>query len=172
MNNIILCGFMGCGKSTVGTLLARRLEMEYADLDAEIEAQAGMAIPSIFAEYGEAHFRDLEHAAIRCLAARVGCVVSTGGGALTYPRNVSALSPRDLVVFLDAPFESCWERIRESDRPIVRRGTRAELREIFDARRPVYLAAANAVVDASAAPEAVAEVVARLRIGRQDDPSP
>ena len=170
MNNIILCGFMGCGKTTVGTLLARRLGMEYADLDAEIEAEAGMAIPAIFAEYGEARFRDLEHEAVRALAGRADCVVSTGGGALTYPRNREALSPRDLVVFLDAPFDACLERIRGSDRPIVRRSSPEELRALFDARRPAYLAAANAVADASAGPEAVAEAVARrallsLRIG-------
>ena len=166
MNNIILCGFMGCGKTTVGTLLARRLGMEYADLDAEIEAEAGMAIPAIFAEYGEARFRDLEHEAVRALAGRADCVVSTGGGALTYPRNREVLSPRDLVVFLDAPFDACLERIRGSDRPIVRRSSPEELRALFDARRPAYLAAANAVADASAGPEAVAEAVARLRAER------
>ena len=166
MNNIILCGFMGCGKTTVGTLLARRLGMEYADLDAEIEAEAGMAIPAIFAEYGEARFRDLEHEAVRALAGRADCVVSTGGGALAVPRNVSALSPRDLVVFLDAPFDACLERIRGSDRPIVRRSSPGELRALFDARRPAYLAAANAVADAAAGPEAVAEAVARIRAER------
>ena len=166
MNNIILCGFMGCGKTTVGTLLARRLGMEYADLDAEIEAEAGMAIPAIFAEYGGARFRDLAHEAVRALAGRADCVVSTGGGALTYPRNREVLSPRDLVVFLDAPFDACLERIRGSDRPIVRRSSPEELRALFDARRPAYLAAANAVADASAGPEAVAEAVARIRAER------
>lgn len=144
--------------------------MEYADLDAEIEAEAGMAIPAIFAEYGEARFRDLEHEAVRALAGRADCVVSTGGGALTYPRNREALSPRDLVVFLDAPFDACLERIRGSDRPIVRRSSPEELRALFDARRPAYLAAANAVADASAGPEAVAEAVARIRAERGPAP--
>ncbi|MFR9189526.1 MAG: shikimate kinase [Anaerotruncus massiliensis (ex Togo et al. 2019)] len=92
MNNIILCGFMGCGKTTVGTLLARRLGMEYADLDAEIEAEAGMAIPAIFAEYGEGAFPRPRARAVRALAGRADCVVSTGGGALTYPRNREVLS--------------------------------------------------------------------------------
>lgn len=165
MNNIILCGFMGCGKTTVGRLLAGRLGMDYIDLDAEIEARTGMSIPSIFAEYGEARFRDLEHDAVKRLAARSGCVVSTGGGALTFPRNRAALSPRDLVVFLDAPFEACWARIKDSDRPIVRRSAPAELREIYDARRPAYLAAANAVVDAAASPETVALEIVRLNKG-------
>lgn len=94
-----------------------------------------------------------EHEAVRALAGRADCVVSTGGGALTYPRNREALSPRDLVVFLDAPFDACLERIRGSDRPIVRRSSPEELRALFDARRPAYLAAANAVADASAGPK-------------------
>ena len=67
MNNLILCGFMGCGKTTVGKLLAKRLGLEYIDLDDEIIREAGMPIPDIFSIYGEAHFRDLEHEAVHNL---------------------------------------------------------------------------------------------------------
>lgn len=160
MKNLILCGFMGCGKTTVGRRLARLAEMEYIDLDTEIEAEAGIPIPDIFAQFGEERFRDLEHEAVRSLSGRVRCVVSTGGGAMTFPRNMEAVDPRDHVVFLDAPFEVCLRRIENSDRPIVRRSTPEQLRELFEARRAAYLRASSFVVDGSLPPpEAAAQIL-------------
>ena len=81
MNNLILCGFMGCGKTTIGWQLARQLELEYLDLDEQIQQENGCTIPELFQRFGETHFRQLEHEAVAGLAKRVNCVVSTGGGA-------------------------------------------------------------------------------------------
>lgn len=159
MENLILCGFMGSGKTTSGRLLATRLCMEYLDLDASIEQEAGKPIPHIFAQEGEQAFRDLEHAAICALAQRRRCIVSTGGGAMTYPRNVAAVSPSDIVVFLDADFETCYRRIEHSDRPLVRSNSPEGLRRLFEARREAYLHAASVVVDAAPPPGAVADAV-------------
>lgn len=161
MKNIILCGFMGCGKTTIGRLLARRLGMEYLDLDAVIEEQAGCPIPEIFARDGEAAFRELEHEAVAHLAKRIRCIVSTGGGALTYERNVKAISPEDRVVFLDASFEACYERIYRSERPLVRNNSKAELEALFAARRPLYMAAATLCADANGQPQAVTDFLVR-----------
>ena len=164
MHNLILCGFMGCGKTTVGWQLARKLDLEYVDLDAEIEREAGMPIPQIFSKYGEPAFRDLEHHAVAGLARRINCVVSTGGGTLTYPRNVEVIDRKhDLVVFLDAGFDVCYERIKDSDRPLVRSNSQEQLRQIFEQRRPLYLAAAGLRVDAGAGAQQVADEIIRLR---------
>ncbi|MEM1485212.1 shikimate kinase [Oscillospiraceae bacterium PP1C4] len=162
MNNLILCGFMGCGKTTVGKLLSRRLRMEYIDLDAELEAEAGMPIPEIFAQYGEAYFRELEHEAIKGLAKRIRCVVSTGGGAMTFARNVSAIDRRDAVVFLDAAFETCYARIKDSDRPIVRRSTAQALHELFLKRRAAYLCCSSFCVDANLPAEQLVDTIILL----------
>lgn len=162
MENIILCGFMGCGKTTVGKLLAQALDMEYLDLDAMIEETAGKPIPRIFSEDGEDAFRDLEHEAVLSLARRIRCVVSTGGGAMTYPRNVRAVSPEDRVVFLDADFPTCYQRIRYSTRPLVRNNSRQALEEIFQQRRTKYLAAAAVTADAALPPLKVAQTIQSL----------
>lgn len=163
MNNIILCGFMGCGKTTVGKVLARMLAMEYIDLDTEIQQDAGLTIPDIFAQYGEAHFRDLEHVAVKGLAKRISCVVSTGGGAMTFERNTTAISPHDMTVFLDASFETCYERIRESDRPLIHNNTPQQLAELFERRRVIYRAACAFTVDGDPPAEEVSREIIRLR---------
>lgn len=166
MNNIILCGFMGCGKTTVGTLLARRLGWSMPTSTPKSRRRRAWRSPP--SSPNSARRVSATSSTRRSGPSRAARTASSrpGGGALTYPRNREALSPRDLVVFLDAPFDACLERIRGSDRPIVRRSSPEELRALFDARRPAYLAAANAVADASAGPEAVAEAVARIRAER------
>jgi shikimate kinase len=165
LNNLILCGFMGCGKTTVGKLLAKRLGLEYIDLDDEIIREAGMPIPDIFSIYGEAHFRDLEHEAVHNLARRVNCVVSTGGGAMTFDRNIEAIDQRDLVVFLDAPFEVCYSRIKDSDRPILRQNTPEQFQALFARRREAYRKAAQngLTIDAGRSADEVAADIALLR---------
>lgn len=159
MNNIILCGFMGSGKTVVGKRLARALEMEYIDLDAEIESQAGKPIPEIFAESGEEGFRRLEHEAVCALSKRVRCVVATGGGALTFSHNVQAIDQQDSVVFLDADFAVCYERIRDSDRPLVRKNDKDSLRELYWTRYTAYRKAAAIAVNANSACDAVVEAI-------------
>jgi len=155
---IVLCGFMGCGKSTVGRVLARRLGCDFIDMDSYIEARAGRAIPQIFSEDGEEGFRELEHRAARELAAKENTVVASGGGALLFARNVQAFSPC-AVVFLDVPFEVCYRRIRDSSRPLVRQNSREAMLALYERRRPLYLRAASLRVAGELAPEAAADAV-------------
>lgn len=159
MHNIILCGFMGCGKTTVGRLLSRQLEMEYIDLDSEIEAEEGLSISDLFSRFGELYFRDLEHQAIKALTRRINCVVSVGGGAMTFPRNVAALDQGDTLIFLDASFDRCYERIKRSDRPIVRGSSPDRLHALFDDRYPLYLSAATLRIDADLPAAKVADKI-------------
>ena len=83
--NIILCGFMGCGKSTIGNLLSRKAGMAFIDLDRYIEKQEGKTVSEIFADSGEAHFRMLERSASKTLGAKNGLVIACGGGTVIDP---------------------------------------------------------------------------------------
>ena len=141
--NIILCGFMGSGKTTLGKLLARRLGMEFVDMDDVIVRNEGMCVPEIFAQRGEAGFRDAEHKAAVQLAASRGLVLATGGGALTFARNAEALRRSGTVVFLNPGFEVCYTRIRKTDRPLVQGNTKSQLRQLYRVRTEQYRRAAH-----------------------------
>lgn len=155
---IVLCGFMGCGKSTVGRELARRLGYEFIDMDSYIEERAGRRIPRIFQEDGEAGFRELEHLAALELASRAGAVIASGGGALLFPRNAEAFSGCS-VVFLDVPFEECYRRAAGSDRPLIRQNSREEVSALYEKRYPLYCAAASLRIAGSMPPGETARAV-------------
>ena len=101
MRNLILCGFMGCGKTTVGRRLARLTGRRFVDMDAVIEEEAGMRVKEIFDRYGEADFRRREREACAALAAAEGLVIAAGGGALTFPENAAALAATGVIVLLE-----------------------------------------------------------------------
>ncbi len=118
--NIVLVGFMGTGKTTVGRLLSKQTGMPLVDMDSMIEERAGKAITKIFAEDGEAHFRTLERAIVRELSAKGGQVVSTGGGIVLDPDNIPDYEKSGLVVCLLASAETILERVRHDDtRPLL-----------------------------------------------------
>ena len=145
MNHVFLCGFMGCGKTTVGRAAARLAGVSFIDLDKVIAAQAGKTIPEIFAEDGEACFRDLEASLLAEEAASARpSIVATGGGALVSPSNAALCRKHGSVVFLDVPFEVCYSRIhRDPNRPVAAARSREELSELFEQRRGHYLAGSS-----------------------------
>lgn len=106
MNNIVLCGFMGCGKSTVGKNIARKSGRKFLDMDSYIEEKAGMTVSEIFEKYGEEKFRDMEHDACVELSGLEGLVIASGGGAFTFKRNVEASRARTRLFFLMFRWES------------------------------------------------------------------
>ncbi len=165
---IFLCGFMGCGKSTVGARLAKTLDCPFVDMDAYIEEQAGMTIPEIFAQYGEPHFRDLETQAIRELAERDG-IIACGGGAMLREENAQIAAAHGVVMYLDVPFHVCYYRIADSDRPIVRRSTREELEALYNTREPIYRRHSTHTADASRTPAAAAAAVLEVLGLSQND---
>lgn len=140
IRNVALIGFMGCGKSTVGQALARRLDFEFVDTDRVIEALAGRSIPEIFAREGEAAFRARERALVESLAARERVVIATGGGVGAQPDLLESLKSHALVVWLWASPETLWERCRQqTHRPLLQvPDPLARLRELLAAREPVY----------------------------------
>lgn len=146
MNNIVLCGFMGSGKTVVGKELAKILGVKFVDTDELIEEEQGVAIKAIFAAHGEDYFRDLEYEMCKKVAEMNGVVVSTGGGAMTFKRNVDAIKEGSKVVFLDASFDVICDRIGDSTtRPLFQDKEKAK--KLYDERKDKYLSAADCVIN-------------------------
>ncbi len=161
---IFLCGFMGCGKSTIGEKLAQKLNCNFIDMDDYIEQKANMTIPEIFEQFGEPHFRDLETQAVKELSTQEG-VISCGGGAMLREVNAQIANANGFVVLLDVPFRTCYYRIADSDRPIVRKNTRQQLEDLYNKRYIIYKKHASHIVDASHSPSAaVNEILNALSI--------
>ena len=119
-DNVILVGFMGAGKSSVGRILATRLGRCFVETDEMITATEGRPIPEIFAEKGEAHFRALEDEAVRLLALKRGDVIATGGGLPCGAGRAEALRAIGTVVWLSGDFAALYERaLRGGDRPML-----------------------------------------------------
>jgi shikimate kinase len=152
LRRIVLTGFMGAGKSTTGRLLAARLDWTFLDLDAHLEARAGLSVPEIFARHGEDHFRRLESSALASALALPNTVLALGGGtpeALTN-RLLLEQTPGTLTVFLDAPFPVLFDRcvLQAVSRPVLADPVLAQAR--FDLRHPLYRRLARHTVDTSA----------------------
>jgi len=142
MSNVIVTGFMGTGKTAVGREVARRLDRPFVDMDAEIETRAGKPIPRIFAEDGEAAFRQIESALCEELSARRGLVIATGGGALVDPVNRARMMESGTVVCLTCDVDEILRRVSGNpDRPLLDvADPRAEIERLLEARREAYAA--------------------------------
>ncbi len=159
--NIILCGFMGSGKTVVGNELAKIMGRKFVDTDELIEQEQGVAIKAIFAAHGEDYFRELEYECCKKVAQMKSCVVSTGGGALTFQRNVDALKNSGKIVFLDADFDVICDRIGDSStRPLFQDKKKAK--QLFDERKSKYLAAADIVIDGNMSARKTAMDIAQM----------
>lgn len=143
--NLFLIGPMGAGKSTVGRCVADQLQLDFLDLDHEIEARTGAAIPLIFELEGESGFRAREHAALADCMRRAGLVLATGGGAILDPRNRELLHRHGYVVWLDADVETQLARLaRDRARPLLRAADRRERLVAMAAQRnPLYAQTAD-----------------------------
>lgn len=155
--NVVLVGFMGSGKSSVGRLLARALQGRFVDTDRLVVERTGREITDIFATEGEAFFRREESRALDSLLGQRGLVVATGGGIVTVPKNVEALRRLGVVVWLTAEEEVIWTRVsRNRQRPLLHtENPRATVRNLLAARNPHYQAAADLRVDTSTITHAV-----------------
>jgi len=165
--NIVLIGYRGSGKTTVGQLLSARFGWAFVDTDRRIEQRAGKTIKDIFAQHGEAHFRDLERQVVAELCREDQTVISLGGGAVLDPRNQDELSRDSLVVYLEAPAEVLWDRIQQDEattvnRPNLTTGGLEEVVQLLEARQFAYRDNADAVVDAQPSPVEVTEEIENL----------
>ena len=162
MKNLYLIGMMGCGKSTCARLLGERLGMTVLDTDEEIRRGACLTVSEIFSRYGEAYFRQLETETLRTISEREDLIVACGGGLPLREENRRLLRESGTVIFLDVPFRICYQRIANTDRPIVRRSTREELYQLYSYRRGIYRAHSTRRIRAIKSPTATVEEILRL----------
>lgn len=162
--NIVLCGFMGCGKTTVGKTLAGMMGYQFVDMDAYIEKRAGMSVSDIFAKEGEPAFRRLERQACEALGRRDGLVIATGGGALMQPGNRDSLAAGGIIVLIEVSPQTVAARLKDDrSRPLLAVADKeARIAELMAARLPVYRQAAAAAVDGNRPVRTVAAEIRNL----------
>ena len=164
--NLVLIGYRGTGKSTVGALLEERLGMRYVCMDNEITKRAEMSIPEIVAQSGWQTFRDMESDLTKELTSQDGLIIDTGGGVIERQENVAALRVNSLVFWLHASVESITSRIQgDSSRPALVAGKTfvEEIAEVLSRREPLYMAAAHHDIDANdTTPDQVAESIIKI----------
>jgi shikimate kinase len=147
--NIVLIGYRGTGKSTVGRLLAARWGREFVSTDTEIVKRAHRTIPEIVAQEGWEYFRDLESDICKELAVRDQLVIDTGGGAILRAQNVEALKRTGTVFWLTASVETIAKRIGDDNQRPSLTGTKSfvdEIQDVLRERTPKYQAAADHVI--------------------------
>ena len=159
--SVYLCRFMGCGKSHIGRMLAKRLSMSFIDLDRYIVNAEKMTIPEIFDKFGEPHFRELEAKYIRELAN--GCVVATGGGALINDETARYARESGISVYINTSFEECYRRIKgDANRPLVVKNTKEQLNELYDKRSVIYKRNSTFMVNGNAKDKTITSEIAKL----------
>lgn len=136
--NIVLCGFMGCGKSTVAAALSQTTGFPLLDTDHWIEQQTASTIPALFQQHGEAYFRAWEYQAAQTAATLDRHIISTGGGMLTNADVVALLRQNGMLFFLDVPFEECLRRISTTDRPLLQSNDRESFYQLYQSRYAMY----------------------------------
>jgi shikimate kinase len=145
---IVLVGLMGAGKTSIGRRLAEKMGLPFVDADQEIEKAAGKSIPDIFADHGEAHFRDGERRVIARLLENGRQVLATGGGAFMNPETRAAIKASAVSVWLRADLDVLLKRVsKRGGRPLLENKDPAEvLKNLINARHPVY-AGADVIVE-------------------------
>lgn len=164
-DNIVLVGYMGSGKTSVGKALAKHKGMDFIDLDEYIVEKEGRSINDIFAYENEEYFRNVESEVIREMSSRYNTVISTGGGAVLRKENRDNLSKLGTVVYLKADAETILNRVKgDSSRPLLKADSEEELRKniniMIDKRNPYYEIFANQVIYTDRlTPEEIAEII-------------
>jgi len=172
MRHLYLIGNMGSGKTTVGKLVAERLGLPFYDLDQRIEQATGLTVAELFAQQGEARFRDLESRALAEIACLPQGVVATGGGVVLRADNRALMRSKGWVIYLRTSSETLWRRLQHTtDRPLLRTESPYEtLQTIVQTREPLYQEA-DWVIDTDArTPEEVAEAIVRIVAPTPSDP--
>jgi shikimate kinase len=161
MTNLILIGFRGVGKTTLGTCLAKELDLPFHDVDHIIEQNEDTSIQDIFSVRGEASFREVEVNAIEQLQGKSNAIISVGGGALLNHQNQKIISELGSVVWLTAPISVLTTRLAGSDRPMLTDlPLEEEVATLYGLRHPIYQRLADKQVDTS---QTIIEVLSELK---------
>lgn len=149
MKNIVLTGFMGSGKSSVGLELSKKLNLTFIDTDIEIEKDQGLLISKIFEKFGESYFRDLESNIIKKLAVKTDYIISLGGGAFCNQANIDILKSNSLTIYLKIPIEIILNRMTKEEiekRPLFK--NIENVKELLN-KREYYYNQAELIIDTS-----------------------
>ena len=138
--NIVLIGMPGCGKSTLGKILAEKLQKQFVDTDVEIESDTNMKIPEIFQKYGEQKFRQIESAVIERIGKQSGLIIATGGGCVTTPQNYKQLHQNGQIIWIKRDITV----LPTDGRPLSNKDT---LQELYAARKPLYKQFSDIVIE-------------------------
>jgi len=165
--NIFLIGFMGAGKTSVGRVLAKKMGLDFIDLDEVIKKELGMAIPEIFSRFGEDFFRDEESKALRSVSQRKGQVIATGGGVVLREGNWEIMKNDGITIYLKASAGVLWSRVKSNtSRPLLQVENPFErLQELFSKRVSLYERADLMVNTENLSPADVAEKIIRELYG-------
>lgn len=163
MRNLVITGFMGTGKTTVGRLTAESLNLAFVDTDTVIVQRAGMSIPEIFAQHGEAEFRRIEREVCLELGRGQGQVIATGGGALINSETRAAMAEGNLLICLTAHPDILRRRLSDtSGRPLAQ-----DWETLYEKRREAYTAIPHQIDTTDKRPEAVVKEIVRLWLESQ-----
>ncbi len=167
MKNIVLIGFMGSGKTSMGRFLSRELDYEFFDTDKEMENVTGLKVNQIMKKYGKIRFASEERLIMKKLAAMDHTIIATGGSFIDNEENVNALKDRSIFVFLDVEDEVIIDRLkRRKIRPFMEKGSLRELvPKIYGQRRPIYEKYADITVNTTemTMEETAQEIMKRLQ---------
>lgn len=155
--NIILCGFMGSGKSTIGKQLSEKLGTGFIDTDIYIEQKEGMTISQMFEKYGESYFRQKEKEVCEELSNLQRMVISTGGGTLLSDDNMKALKKNGVIFLLNVSSRTVLTRLKnDTTRPLLQREDKEKaVKMMLSSRTPLYNRAADYVIDAEESPRKI-----------------
>ena len=148
-NNLVLTGFMGTGKTSLGKILAEKLGYAFVDIDQKIEQDTGLTIPQIFEQYGEKYFRELEKKVVAEISQRQGLVIATGGGTVANEENLQLLKNSGMIVCLTTEPEEIFRRTeRRGERPVLDGGEdRLQTIKKLLAQRQKFYAQADYTID-------------------------
>lgn len=163
--NIILCGFMGSGKTLIGKKLAKKLDREFCDMDRYIENAQGKKVSEIFAQSGEQAFRKIENETVKQISKKKNMIIACGGGTILSEENVKEFNKSGgLIIFLDVPLAALQERLkRDKRRPLLQVPNRREvIEDLHKKRMPRYKKAADVTINAGAPANVVVNRIIKL----------
>lgn len=168
MKNIVLIGFMGSGKTTVGRELALFMGYDFYDSDHVLEDTVKASIPEIFKEQGEQYFRSKEEEVIARLSEKNNCVIATGGGAVLNPVNTEHLQHNGLIIYLNADWKHVYDNVKDqSHRPLLQtENPKSTLMTLLDSRQKTYEDASDVMIDVTG--KSIMDIVKEIRCRLSD----
>lgn len=166
--NIVLIGMPGSGKSTIGRLLSKKLQVPFVDLDKEIENYSKQSIPELF-ERGELYFRDVESEVTKIYSEKTPLIIATGGGVVLRKENMDVLHNQGVIFFLNRDIENIAADIEMNTRPLLKEGLE-KLRGLYKERKPLYHQYADYIIDNNEGPEqAINQIIKVIEKTRKGD---